>query len=173
MFIEKRLKDTMYKKILIIGASGRGKTTFAKKLSEKLSISYYETDDFFWKIKYSEPNDKEQSIRDIGKIYDLDTWIVEGSTRHLMKGGLDKAEIIFYFKFSNFLIQYFHIIKRAYKRGDNIWHLFELLRHLTKKKYSIKYNGDKETTEELVMPYKHKVVYFHSFKEINNYLDCI
>lgn len=37
----------MNKKILIIGASGRGKTTFAKKLSEKLSIQYYETDDFF------------------------------------------------------------------------------------------------------------------------------
>lgn len=37
----------MYKKILIIGASGRGKTTFAKILSEKLSITYYETDDFF------------------------------------------------------------------------------------------------------------------------------
>lgn len=161
------------KKILIIGASGRGKTTFAKMLSEKLSIPYYETDDFFWKIKYSQPNDKEKSIRDIDKIYDLDSWIVEGSTRHLMRGGLNKADIIFYFKFRNFLIQYFYIIKRAYKRRDNIWHTLELLRHLTKKKYSIKYNGDKETTDELVRPYIHKVVYFHNFKEINSYLNSI
>ncbi|MEQ1500329.1 MAG: hypothetical protein ABL917_03095 [Parcubacteria group bacterium] len=161
----------MYKKILIIGDSGRGKTTFTKKLSEKMSIPYYETDDFFWKTKYSEPNNKEQSIKDINKIYDLDSWIVEGSTRHLMKGGLDKSDIIFYFKFRNFLIQYFYIIKRAYKRRDNIRHTFELLRHLTKKKYSIKYNGDKETTEELVKPYTNKIVYFHNFKEINNYLN--
>lgn len=163
----------MYKKILIIGASGRGKSTFAKKLSEKLSIPYYETDDFFWKTKYSEPNDKEQSIQDLAKIYDLDSWIVEGSTRHLMKGGLDKADVIFYFKFRNFLIQYFHIIKRAFKRGDNVKHLFDLLVHLTKKKYSIKYNGDKQTTEEMVSPYINKIIYFHNFKEINNYLDCI
>lgn len=163
----------MNKKILIIGASGRGKTTFAKKLSEKLSIQYYETDDFFWKTKYSEPNDKEQSIKDISKIYDLDFWIVEGSTRHLMKGGLDKADIIFYFKFRNFLVQYFYILRRAYKRGDNIKHTFELLRHLTKKKYSIKYNGDKETTEEMVKPFADKIVYFHNFKEINKYLESI
>lgn len=163
----------MHKRILIIGASGRGKTTFAKKLSEKISIPYYETDDFFWKIKYSEPNDKEQSIKEIGKIYDLDTWIVEGSTRHLMKGGLEKADVIFYFKFSNFLIQYYYIIKRAYIRGDSFKHLFDLLLHLTKKKYSIKYNGDKQTTEEMVKPFINKVVYFHKFKEINNYLESI
>jgi hypothetical protein len=142
-------------------------------LSEKLSIPYYETDDYFWKVKYTEPNDKEQSIIDIGKIYDLDTWIVEGSTRHLMRGGLSKADIIFYFKFRNFLIQYFYIIKRAYERGDNIRHTYELLKHLTKKKYSIKYNGDKETTAEMVEPYISRVVYFHNFKEINNYLESL
>ncbi len=163
----------MYKRILIIGDSGRGKTTFAQELSKKLGIPHYETDDFFWKTKYSEPNDKGQSIKDVNKIYDLDTWIVEGSTRHLMRGGLAKADVIFYFKFRNAFIQYFHIIKRSYKRKDNIWHTFELLLHLTKKKYNIKYNSDKETTKELVRTYIHKVVYFHSFKEINNYLENI
>lgn len=35
------------KRVLIVGDSGRGKTTFAKHLSESLNIQAYSTDDFF------------------------------------------------------------------------------------------------------------------------------
>jgi len=38
-----------FKKIIIIGDAGRGKSTLASKLSKKLNISYYSTDDFFMK----------------------------------------------------------------------------------------------------------------------------
>ncbi|MBC7766653.1 hypothetical protein H7Y21_01505, partial [Arenimonas sp.] len=59
---------SIYKKILIIGESGRGKSVLAHKLSEKLSLPFYSTDNFFWKIKFSEPNDKEESKIKIGKV---------------------------------------------------------------------------------------------------------
>jgi len=38
-----------YKKIIIIGDAGRGKSTLATKLAEKLGILHYSTDDSFMK----------------------------------------------------------------------------------------------------------------------------
>jgi adenylate kinase family enzyme len=35
-------------KILVIGASGSGKSTFAKKVAEKLNLTYIPTDPFYW-----------------------------------------------------------------------------------------------------------------------------
>jgi len=58
-----------YKKILIVGDSGRGKSTFAKVLSQKLNIKQFSTDDFFWKVKYSQEANKQTSIKKISKIY--------------------------------------------------------------------------------------------------------
>ncbi len=49
------------RRILIVGDSGRGKSTLAKSLSQKLNIKQYSTDDFFWKEKFSIPEDKEAS----------------------------------------------------------------------------------------------------------------
>ena len=57
-----------HKKILILGDAGRGKTTFAEKLSKKISIPYYSTDDFFWKVKFTEANDKAKSVEEISNI---------------------------------------------------------------------------------------------------------
>jgi len=51
--------DLLAKKILIVGDYGRGKTTLAQKLSRKLGIPYYSTDDFYWEKKFSKKQDKE------------------------------------------------------------------------------------------------------------------
>jgi adenylate kinase family enzyme len=75
---ERRIKNYPHERIFILGDSGRGKSTFARKLSEKIAIPYYSTDDFFWKTKFSEPSDRQKSIEDISRVYDGDSWIVEG-----------------------------------------------------------------------------------------------
>jgi len=163
-----------YKKILILGDSGRGKTTFAKNLSEKFSIPTYDTDDFFWKVKYTIPNNREESVIDINEIYQNSEWIMSGSTRRLIIGGLEGADIVFVLKFRNIFFQYYYIIKRSlFRSEEKLVGLWNLLAHVTKKKYKKGYGSHTPPLEEIVNEYKEKVIVFHSFKEINKYLESI
>ena len=57
------INKNKYKKILIMGVSGRGKTMLALKMSEILHIKNYSTDDFLYKIKFSLKEDKDESIK--------------------------------------------------------------------------------------------------------------
>ncbi len=164
----------MYKKILILGDSGRGKTTFGKKLSEKLSIPCYDTDDFFWKIKYTTPNNREQSVIEINKVYELPEWIMAGSTRHLIMGGLANADVIFLLKFKNIFYQYYFIIKRSLQREEERWvDLWSLLMHVSKKKYKKGYGSHVPSLDELVNVYNKKVIKINSIKERENYFKSI
>lgn len=66
-------------KILIIGNSGSGKTTFAKKLSSDLDLPCFEVDSFVWKpIGYNEKRSEKEIDDSINEILKRDSWIVEG-----------------------------------------------------------------------------------------------
>ncbi len=164
----------MYKRILIVGDSGRGKSTFAKILSEKLKIPFYSTDDYFWKLKYTVPNDREQSVIEINKLYEQGNWIVEGSTRRLILNGLEKSDIIFYLKFRNILFQHLSIIKRnLLAKDEKFSDLYRLLKHTTYKKYKKGYGAHLPPLDELIVPHMDKTKVLHSYKEINKFLDSI
>ena len=68
-----------YKKILIVGGIGSGKTTLAKKLSKFLKIKTYELDDIAYK-KRATYEKREPKLRDkkITSILKRKKWIIEG-----------------------------------------------------------------------------------------------
>ncbi len=161
----------MYKRILIVGDAGRGKSTFAKKLSEKTGIPSYSTDDFYWKTKFTEPNNKQTSITDIQKIYEQDEWIVDGSTRHLIIGGLEKAHIIYFLEFTHIIPQYYFLIKRFFTRKfERFSDLWALLKHITYKRYKKGYGAHLPSLREILKPYADKVVRVTSLKQLHTHL---
>lgn len=156
-----------YKRILIIGDSGRGKSTFAAKLANKLSLPLYSTDDYFWKVKFSVPNDRRKSIEDIEKIYSSDAWIVEGGTVHLIKPGLERADIILNFVFRNIFEQWYSLVKRNRKRNNEA--VLPHLIYVTKKRFGI--GNDKEKKKrELLKPFKAKIMKLKSYQEMDRLL---
>jgi len=164
----------MKKRILILGDSGRGKSTFAQKLSNKLGIPFYSTDDFYWKTKFTEQNNKQQSMENIGKIYEKDEWIVEGGTRHLTEKGMELADTIYLLEFNNILAQYYFLIRRSLNRKhERLIDLYKLLKHNTYKKYKKNYGNHFPKINEMLKPYENKVIHLCSLREINNYLDSI
>ncbi len=107
-----------HNKIIIIGDAGRGKTTLALKLSEKLGIKNYSTDDFYYEIKFTKPRDRKEAKDKISEIYKEDKWIVEGTTQWLLADGLSSSDIIIYLKYNNIFSQWLTLFKRHFKRKD-------------------------------------------------------
>jgi adenylate kinase family enzyme len=158
-------------KIIIIGDAGRGKTTLADKLSKKLGINHYSTDDFYYEVKFSKVRTREEALNLISKVYLDNKWIVEGSTQWLLQPGLDSADLIIYLKYINIFPQWLVLIKRHFTRDDkNIWHTILLLRHVLYKRYGWGHKRGKIKHHEVVAPYRHKTVELSSFKEIEEFI---
>jgi adenylate kinase family enzyme len=154
-----------------MGDAGRGKSTFAEKLSKKTGIPVYSTDDFFWKVKFTEPRDRAESERMISEIFKKSEWIVEGSTRRLLNEALPLADQIYLLEFKNILLQYVVLIKRCFSREhERLIDLWKLLKHVTYKKYLKGYGTHMPPLKEMLKPYAHKVKSLRSFKEIKNEL---
>lgn len=167
-------RNLNFKKILIVGDSGRGKSTFAKALSKKLNIKEYSTDDFYWKEKYTVAMDKEISIKNISKIYNQKFWIVEGATRSLIREGIEKSDKIICLVYSNIFSQFWTLFKRKLTRKEETWgNLFDLYKHLFCKKYKLGQQKNKESIEEMLKPFSDKTIKLSSFKEIDNFIEKI
>lgn len=162
------------KKIIIIGDAGRGKTTLASELSQRLGIPHYSTDDFYYEIKFSKPRTREEASNLISSVYHKNSWIVEGSTQWLLQPGIDTSDIIIFLKYKNIFPQWITLIKRHFTRKDkNFWHTILLLRHVFYKRYGLGHKRGKITHTEVVAPHLNKTVILSSFKEINNFVKKI
>ena len=162
---------TKPRRILIVGDAGRGKTTFAHRLSFVLGISVYSTDDFFWKTKYTEKQDPHISLQSIKHIYEKDSWIVEGATSRLTEGGLERADVILCLEFGMIMTQWLNLMRRHIGRKEERFQdLILLLRHVFYKRYGVGYERGTQTVRELIHPYEAKTVTLHSFKEMDEYL---
>ncbi|MDE1461229.1 AAA family ATPase [Spartinivicinus poritis] len=66
------------KKINVIGTSGSGKTTFAKKLAQQLGYPYIEMDSIFWGKNWYWPSD-EEFFNNLECRLKLDKWVLDGN----------------------------------------------------------------------------------------------
>jgi len=159
------------KKILVIGEAGRGKTTLAKMLSDKLNLPIHSTDDFLWKKKFTERHDRQESIKKIELIYITDKWVVEGSSSHLFQSALDKADIIIQLKWNNIFSQWIALIKRKTTRDyESITDLFQMLVYTTRKRFGLG-NNKVKMNKELLKPHQHKIIILKSYKDIDGLIN--
>ncbi len=114
------------KKIYIIGAVGTGKTTLAKKMSEKLNIKMYQLDKVVWDDDNGNRKRTDEEVFDIfEKILKQDSWIIEDVGRKKFIEGIKKADMVYYIDLPNFVI---------YKRCILRW----IKQKIGKEKYNYK-----------------------------------
>ncbi|OGB83577.1 hypothetical protein A3F66_04370 [candidate division TM6 bacterium RIFCSPHIGHO2_12_FULL_32_22] len=105
-------------KIVIIGNAGSGKSTFAKKLSQKLCLPLYHLDKYFWKPGWQEPNYSEFELIH-NDLCDQLKWIIEGMNTRILEYRIKRADIIIFLDFSRYLCL-FRVLKRAILGFGNI-----------------------------------------------------
>lgn len=84
------------KKIIVCGVSaGAGKSTFARKLGEKLEMPVHHLDSYYWKAGWVER--KKEEFRDKQRqLVKEDAWIIEGNYASSMEIRLAEADTFIY-----------------------------------------------------------------------------
>lgn len=88
-----------YKKILVIGPGGAGKSTFSKKLSKILNIPVYHLDSIYWLPNW-EHLEREEFIKKVRVITSKDEWIIDGNYSGSLEERVPLADIIIFLDFN-------------------------------------------------------------------------
>lgn len=90
------MKTEIGKKIVIVGVSASGKSTFARKLSEKAELPLFLTDSVMWNPGWQYIGD-EETVRKLREIAAKEEWIIEGYISKEVRTFLfDRADTIIY-----------------------------------------------------------------------------
>jgi adenylate kinase family enzyme len=65
-------------RIVVVGTSGCGKTTFARQLAEALGFSCLELDTLFW-LPGWRPRNREEFRKMTGEFVEGETWVIDGN----------------------------------------------------------------------------------------------
>lgn len=89
------------KKILVIGNSGSGKTTFAKTLAEKTNFPLIHLDKLFWCGNWEHVT-REEFDNFLQIELEKEKWIIDGDFSRTMNHRFQYADTVFYLDFSTF-----------------------------------------------------------------------
>lgn len=105
------------KKVLVIGSSGAGKSTFSRVLSEKTGLPLIHLDRLFWKPNWVE-TDKSEWKEILADALAGDSWIIDGQFGGTLEMRLEKCDTVIFLDLPRALCVY-RILKRVvtYKKG--------------------------------------------------------
>ncbi|MBM7661068.1 adenylate kinase family enzyme [Bacillus mesophilus] len=112
------MKETIPRRIHIIGSVGSGKTTLAKEISLRLNIPYYELDNVVWiRSKSGDVRRTELEREDYLKsIIQSESWIIEGvHNEDWVSNSFHNADLIIFLD-TKYSIRTYRIIKRFLKQ---------------------------------------------------------
>ncbi|MFJ8065435.1 DNA topology modulation protein FlaR [Psychrobacillus sp. NPDC096426] len=165
-------------KIYIVGSVGSGKTTLARKVSAKLQVPHFETDNFVWTRHLKGDIRNEIEVRDqlLQDAIILDHWVIEGVHKDWTDPGLQVADQIIFLDFPSqkrvqrivkrYIYQLLRIEKANYKPTFSMF-----LRMFKWNKYF-----EEQMKPEFIMKcnvYDHKLYRFQTDKEVKDWFHQI
>lgn len=85
-----------YKKIIIIGCSGSGKSTFSRCLAEITNLPLYYLDMIYWNEDCTHIS-RGEFIEKQKEIFKQDKWIIDGNFRNTLELRIKESELIYFF----------------------------------------------------------------------------
>lgn len=111
-----------YKKILIVGSPGSGKSTFSKKLGTVTNLPVIHLDKEYWLPNWTVP-EKQDWLKKLEKIIDEDAWILDGTYLDTLDMRLRKADLVIFLDYKRLLCVNSTIkreLKKKNKRRDDM-----------------------------------------------------
>lgn len=107
------------KRVLVIGSSGAGKSTFARRLGEKTGLKVIHLDRLFWKPNWVETADKNEWKAVLEKALAGEAWIADGNFSATLEMRLEKCDTVIFLDMPRALCVY-RILKRLalYRKGS-------------------------------------------------------
>lgn len=110
------------KRINVVGASGSGKSTFARKLAEKIDAPYIQLDQVFWKSNWQEPSDSEFFPKLEAALVG-DRWVLDGNYNRTQSIKWKRIDMIIWIDLP-FWLTFWQALKRAFWRAitqEELW----------------------------------------------------
>ncbi len=109
-------------RINVLGTSGSGKSTFSKRLAEKLNVPYIQLDELFWKPNWTEPSDEELFPK-LEKALSFDEWVLDGSYTRTIPVKWKRVQMVVYLDLPFHIVLY-RVIQRSLIRifkDEELW----------------------------------------------------
>ncbi len=144
------------KRIMIVGCSGSGKSTFARKLHEKTGLPLYHLDNIWWNPDRTHIT-REEFDEKLSELVSRDSWIIDGDYSRTYEVRLAACDTIFFLDYSPEVCMEGIISRVGKERPDMPWvedtvdpELAEMVKNYQKE--------NKPRLEELLRKYPEKRV---------------
>jgi adenylate kinase family enzyme len=105
-----------YKRILIIGSGGAGKSTFSRALAERVGLPVIHLDQHFWKSGW-QPTPREEWNAVVAELTARDEWIMDGNYSGSLSMRLKRCDAVVFFVFPRWVCLW-GVVKRRLSTGS-------------------------------------------------------
>lgn len=107
-----------FKRIMIFGRPGSGKSTFSYHLHKKTGTPLYHIDKIIYQAGWVE-RDQQEFLKDLQTCIDQPEWIIDGNGKASIEKRYPHADIVLYFRMPRYLC-YWRVLKRYFTKDRRI-----------------------------------------------------
>lgn len=156
-----------YKKIIVIGCPGAGKSTFSRKLHNATQIRLFHLDALYWNKDCTHIT-REELIAKQKEIFKLDSYIIDGNFKSTLEMRIKEADVVFLFD----LPTEFCIEGAKNRKGNRPEMPCELPSNDELIDFIKNFNADiMPMMKDLFKKYNSNVITFHSHNEADDYIE--
>lgn len=165
------------KKVLVLGCSGSGKSTFSKQLGRVTGVPVIHLDSLYWKAEWIASSDEEWDEVIAELLEQRDAYIMDGNYSRTLDKRHEDADTIYFFDFPRYLCIYRVIKRRILNHGKTREDMaagckekidFEFLRWI----WNFKKRSRGKILKTLEEAKKYKMVYvFNNPRDVKKYVN--